>query len=51
MSTGESGGVVVFPLELQQGSWASFRIAGETWCFSVAVAGNSGFPWELPQAT
>ena len=39
----------MFPLELQQGSWASSHIAAETRSSSLVVSGNSGFAGELPQ--
>ena len=41
----------MFPLNLQQGSWAFSGVAAETWGSSLVVAGNSGFPRELPQGT
>ena len=41
----------MFPLELQQGSRTSSRVAVETRSPSLVVAGNSEFPLELPQGT
>ena len=41
----------MFPLELQQGSRASSRVAAKTRSYSLVVAGNSGFPRELQQGT
>ena len=39
----------MFPLELQQESWASSHVAAETRSSSLVIAGNSGFAGELPQ--
>ena len=41
----------MFPLELQQGSWASSRVAAKTRGSSLVVVGNSGFPQKLQQGT
>ena len=41
----------MFPLELQQGSWTSSRVAIETRSSSLVVAGNADFPLELLQGT